>query len=53
MALRRWSAIAKQLFERSARRHGIAVARDASQEGVHFFGVICHWVTLVFDSDFR
>ena len=36
MALRRWSAVAKRSFERTARRRGICITQDCNSESVYF-----------------
>jgi len=47
MSLRRWSAAAKQSFERSAERCGINVVRDSSSESMHLLYVIHQFLTIV------
>jgi len=43
MSLRRWSAVAKRSFERTARRRGISDVRDASPESmcVYYINYVC------------
>jgi len=36
MSLRRWSAVAKQSFERLAQHSGICVTQDGTPESMHF-----------------
>ena len=36
LSLRRWSAVAKRSFERTARRRGICITQDGSSESMYF-----------------